>query len=139
MLAARQDDRGAAAVDFVLISVLLVLLLFGVLQVAVYFYARTVVSSAAADAARYAANAGVDPQAGTERARLLIADGLNASDAASVPCTSGPSTDAATGLATVTVHCTGRIGLLLLPLHMPLRIDVQASALKETAPGGAGP
>jgi Flp pilus assembly protein TadG len=118
----------------VLISALLVLLLFGVLQVAVYFYARTVVAAAASDAARYAANAGVGPDAGADRARRLITDGLNSGDAASVPCTSGASVDVATGLPTVTVHCTGRVGLLLLPLHMPLRVDVRASALKETAP-----
>ena len=36
------DDSGAAVVDFVMMSILLVMLLFGVLQVAVFFYARTV-------------------------------------------------------------------------------------------------
>ena len=45
----RRADDGAAVVDFVLISTLLVFLLFAVLQVAVYFYARNVVAASAAD------------------------------------------------------------------------------------------
>ena len=63
----RERDDGAAVVEFVLVSVLLVLLLFGVLQVGVYFYARNIVAASAADAARYAAAAGVDPDAGAGR------------------------------------------------------------------------
>jgi Flp pilus assembly protein TadG len=127
-------DGGAALVEFVLMSVLLVLLLFAVLQVALYFYARNVIASAAADGARYAANAGVDPGSGAHRAAELIAGGLNASAAGEVPCTSAASTDAASGLATVTVRCRGRMPLLLLPLQLPLTIDVQSSVLQETPP-----
>ena len=41
----REREAGAAAVEFVLISVLLVLLLFGVLQVAAFFYARNIVAA----------------------------------------------------------------------------------------------
>jgi hypothetical protein len=129
-----RTDRGAATVDFVLISGLLVFLLFAVLQVAVYFYARTIVAASAADAARYAASAGVDPAAGGPRARQLIADALTRDDAASVPCHGSASTDQQTGLPTVTVHCKGRIGLLLVPLDLPLTIDVSSSALQETGP-----
>lgn len=130
----RASDSGAAVLDFVLMSGLLVFLLFAVLQVAVYFYARTVVAASASDAARFAASADVDPAVGAARARELIADSLDADDAASVPCESGPSTDAATGLATVTVRCHGEVGLLLLPLHVPLVIDIRSSALREGTP-----
>ena len=58
------DDQGAAVIEFVMMIVLLVLVLFGVLQVAVYCYARNIVAAAAADGARYAASLGVDPGAG---------------------------------------------------------------------------
>jgi Flp pilus assembly protein TadG len=125
-------------VEFVLMSVLLIFLLFAVLQVALFFYARNVVAAAAADAARYAANAGADPGSGTPRAAGLIAGGLSSDVAAAVPCTSAASSDRASGLATVTVHCRGRMSLLFLPLQLPLTIDVQSSVLQE-APQGSPP
>ncbi len=127
----RERDDGAAAVEFVLISVLLVLLLFGVLQVAVYFYARNIVAASAADAARYAAAAGVPPSAGAARAEQLIKDGLSGAD---VTCTSGPGVDAESALPVTTVHCTGTVQALLAPIKIPLRIDLTSSALKESTP-----
>ena len=130
----RRADDGAAVVDFVLISALLVFLLFAVLQVAVYFYARNVVAASAADAARYAAAEGVAPSAGRERAVHLIHDGLDDADAAGLHCTSGLGRDAATGLAVTTVHCRGNIRVLFSPLKMPLTIDVTSSVLREKQP-----
>ena len=127
-------DRGAAAVDFVMISVLLVLLLFAVLQVAVYFYARNVAAASAADAARYAAAEGVAPGAGRARAHALIHQGLDEADAAAIRCTSGPGRDRQSGLVVTTVHCTGRIRLLFSPLGLPLKIDVRSSVLRERQP-----
>lgn len=126
-----QDDRGASVVDFVLISVLLVFLLFGVLQVAMYVYARNIVSAAAADAARYAAARGVDPAAGGGRAGQLIRQGLGAGAAARIPCAGAPAVDAASGLAVTTVHCRGRVPITFLPLQIPLWIDVRSAALTE--------
>jgi Flp pilus assembly protein TadG len=134
MNARPRGDAGAAVVDFVLMSLLLVLLLLGVLQTAVYFYARNVLAASAADAARYAAAAGVDPAAGRERAQDLIRAGLADGDAAAIHCTSTAGIDPASGLATTTVHCAGRLRLLFLPLHLPLTIDVTSSALKERQP-----
>jgi Flp pilus assembly protein TadG len=127
-------DRGAAAVDFVMISVLLVLLLFAVLQVAVYFYARNVAAASAADAARYAAAEGVAPGAGSARAQALIHQGLDEADASALRCTSGPGRDAASGLVVTTVHCRGRIRLLFSPLGLPLTVDVRSSVLRERQP-----
>lgn len=125
-----EADHGAAAVEFVMMSVLLVLLLFAVLQVALYCYARNVIAAAAADAARGAANAGADPASGAASAGALITRGLNAAAGARVPCTSRADTDAATGLATVTVHCRGQLSLLLLPLT----VDVSSTVLREAVP-----
>jgi Flp pilus assembly protein TadG len=133
-LEAGAGDDGAAVVDFVLVSVLLVLLLFAVLQVAVWFYARNVVSAAAADAARHAAAAGVPPQSGAQRARELIAQGLGAVGSSDIRCVSGTSIDGASGLPTTTVHCTGRVRALLAPFDLPLELDVRSSALQERTP-----
>jgi hypothetical protein len=126
-----RDERGAAVVDFVLMSVLLVMLLFAVLQVAVYFYARNVVAASAADAARYAAAEGVDPRAAGPRAEQLIRRGIDLVDARALHCAGGAGRDAVSGLATSTVHCTGRVRALFLPLALPLTIDVRSSVLKE--------
>jgi Flp pilus assembly protein TadG len=127
----RRDDAGAAVVDFVMMSILLIMLLFGVLQVAIYFYARNVAASSAADAARYAAAEGVDARDGGPRADLLIHQGLDEGDASSIHCRGTLGRDARSGLTTTVVHCTGRVRLLFSPLEMPLRIDVTSSVLKE--------
>jgi Flp pilus assembly protein TadG len=128
-----RGDDGAAVVDFAMISVLLVFLLMAVLQVAVYFYARTVVAASAAEAARYAAAKGIDPTAGGARAHRLLSKGLDGNDAAAIRCTSRAASDAASGLPTATVRCRGRIRLLFLPVGVPLTIDVSSTVLKEGA------
>lgn len=116
-----------------MMTVLLVLLLFAVLQVAIYVYARNVVSSAVADAARYAATN--DPDSGAQRANDLVAKGLNRRSADALRCVGRTDTDAASGLATVTVRCAGRIGPTFLPLGLlPLRVDVSSSVLQEPHP-----
>jgi Flp pilus assembly protein TadG len=128
------DEGGAAVVDFVLISVLLIFLLFAVLQVAVYFYARNVVAASAADAARYAAAEGIAPADGGRRALALIHRGLDEPDARGLHCSGFPAVDASSGLAVTRVRCTGRIRLLFSPLALPLSIDVSSSVLRERAP-----
>lgn len=127
----RREDAGAAVVDFVMMSILLLLLLFAVLQIAVYFYARNVVSASVADAARYAAAEGIDPAAGRIRAEQLIRAGLDDADAAAIHCTSRPARDRDTGLLVTVVRCTGRLRMLFSPLGSPLRIDVTTSVLRE--------
>lgn len=127
-------DAGAAVVDFAMMSVLLVLLLFAVLQIAVYMYERNIVAASAADAARYAASLGVDPADGGTRASATIAQGLTSADARLVPCTGAAAVDRASGLSIVRVHCVGRMRMLLLPFPVPLGIDVTGSALQERKP-----
>jgi len=117
-----------------MMSVLLVLLLFAVLQVAVYAYERNIVAASASDAARYAANAGASPADGGRRASDLIAKGLTSADARLVPCTGTSAVDRRSGLSIVRVHCSGRMRLLLLPFPVPLGIDVTGSALQERTP-----
>ena len=118
--------------EFALISVLLVLLLFGVIQLGVYFYARNIVSAAAADAARYASAAGVPSSAGGSRAEDIIVKALGL-HASSITCTSGPGTDSSSGLPVTTVHCAGRMRALLTTVTIPLTLDFTSSALTESA------
>jgi Flp pilus assembly protein TadG len=127
-------DAGAAVAEFAMVSVLLVFLFMAVLQVAVYFYARTVVAASVADAARYAAAAGIDPADGAARARTLVSRGLDASDARAIRCSSHLGRDGATGLAVTTVRCAGRIRLLFLPIGVPLTVDESSSVLREEPP-----
>ena len=117
-----------------MISTLLILLLFCVLQLGVFFYARNIVSASAADAARFAASYGASPSAGGPRAEELIAEGLGSDTASDIRCISRTGVDTGSGLATVTVHCHGRVQALLAPIDVPLTIDFTASALRETRP-----
>jgi Flp pilus assembly protein TadG len=130
----RHRDDGAAVVEFVLIAVLLIFLLFAVLQVAVFFYVRNIVSASAADAARYAAAANVPAGAGELRATRLIAQGLGPLDASAIRCTSAAAIDPDSRLLVTRVHCAGHVRALLAPIDLPLTVDVTTSALRETAP-----
>ncbi len=126
-----REDGGAAVVDFVLVSVLLVLLLFGVLQVAVYVYARNIVAASTADAARFAAAAGMPASAGIARARALMSAGLSGSVTRAVRCTAAQGVDGGSGLPVTTIHCAGRMRAFLLPVALPLPLDATSSALTE--------
>jgi Flp pilus assembly protein TadG len=125
------EDRGSSVIEFSMITVLLVLLLFAVLQVAALFYVRSVTAAAAADGARYAANADVDPAAGGPRASALIARGIGARMSDQLPCQGQTAPDPASGLIAAQVHCQGRIRSLLLPIGAFVRVDVTARSLKD--------
>lgn len=126
-----RDERGSSVVEFAMISALLVMLLFAVLQIAAVFYVRSVAAAAASDGARYAANADVDPAAGGQRASTVLRNGLGAGMAQSLPCTGAPVVDGATGLQTARVECTGQIRSMFLPIGMFVRIKVTGQSLKE--------
>jgi hypothetical protein len=64
---ARRDQHGSAVVDFVLVSVLLVPLFLGVLQLGLFLYVRNALTAAASDGARYAATADREPDDGVTR------------------------------------------------------------------------
>ena len=127
-----RDDRGSSVVDFVLMSTLLVLLLFGVMQVGMYMYARTITAAAAADGARYGASSGMSYDAAGRRADAVLRSGLHTA-ASGLVCSSTFGTDAASGLAVTTVRCSGHVRSVLVPLGTWLGIDVTASALREGA------
>lgn len=67
----RRGDDGAAVVEFTLVTILLVIVFLGILQLALVLYLRNTLVAAAAEGARYAANADRDPADGAARARYL--------------------------------------------------------------------
>ena len=107
--------------------VLLLLLFLALLSIGLWAYARTVLTSAAADAARAAANYDASSTVTTDQVAQQLGDGLVGSTRSSLSCSSGVS-----GLL-VTVNCSmdapGLVGLLdgVLPT-----IEVTGHSAKET-------
>lgn len=69
-------ERGAAIVDFALVSGLVALLFAGVVQLTLAVHVRNTLVDCAAEGARYAALADRTPQDGVERTRALITASL---------------------------------------------------------------
>ena len=111
-------------------SVLLVMLLFAVMQVAALFYVRSMAASAAADGARYAANAGVSPQAGGERATALLGQALGRGMARQLPRVCALGAEAGSALTTAKVRCRGTHRSALLPIGAQGRVDDRLQSLK---------
>jgi Flp pilus assembly protein TadG len=127
--AGRRDD-GAAVVEFVLITVPLLLLLLAVLQVAAYMHLRNVVVASAAEGARYAANADRPSADGGPFAEDVLARGVSARAAAAIHCT-GEEEAGAGGTVLVAVRCRGAAPALLAVLGHLLPIRATARAIKE--------
>ncbi|MGY1693580.1 TadE/TadG family type IV pilus assembly protein [Geodermatophilus sp. SYSU D00814] len=125
-------ERGGAVVDFVLVSVLVVVLLLAVLQVAVYVHVRNVVTAGAQEGARYAANADVPTSAATGRALTTVAQATSTGTAEGLVCTATEEVDP-TGLVLVTVRCVGAVPTLLAGLGDLLPMDVTGRAVEEAA------
>lgn len=128
----RDGERGSAVVEFVLVSVLIVVLLLAVLQVAVYVHVRNVVTASAQEGARYAANADVPVGDGGGRTAEIVAAATSERTASGLTCTSAEEVDG-TGLTLVVVRCTGAVPTLLSGLGDLLPLDVTGRAVREGA------
>ena len=130
----RPDDgeRGSAVVDFVLVSLLVVVLLLAVLQVAVYVHVRNVVTASAQEGARYAANADVDSALGAARTVEIVGRATSEQTAEGLSCTSTEEVDT-TGLTLVVVRCSGSVPTLLASLGNLQPLEVAGRAVKEAA------
>lgn len=104
-------DDGAAVVDFVMVSVLLLVLFLMVLQVGIAFHVRNVVAASAAEGARYGAAANRTPAQGAARAQAVIADALGSKVSRSIRCTAGPTTSVR-GAAVVDIVCAGPLPIV---------------------------
>jgi hypothetical protein len=140
-------DAGAAVVEFVMVITMLLVLLFGALQVAAVFYVRSVTGAAAADGARLAASAGGGADRGAARANELIARGLGQGMAGRIRCDGGEGRLGASGEAdgaagsqvyggvvTSWVRCRGSIRSVFLPVGGLAGISVTGEAVRETQP-----
>ncbi|MBM7807665.1 Flp pilus assembly protein TadG [Geodermatophilus bullaregiensis] len=116
--------------DFVLVSVLIVVLLLAVLQVAVYVHLRNVVTAGAQAGARYAANADVPTSAAAGRTLAVVARATSVDTAQGLVCTAGEEVDG-TGLTLVTVRCSGAVPTLLAGLGDLLPLAVTGRAVEE--------
>jgi Flp pilus assembly protein TadG len=126
----RRRDRGAAVVEFVLITVPLLFLLLGVLQVAVYLHVRNVVVASAAEGARYGANADRAVTDGGSFAEQVLAHGLSARAASAIRCAAAEQNGAG-GTVLVAVRCRGTVPTLLSAVGDLLPVDATARAIKE--------
>ncbi len=113
-------------------SVLIVVLLLAVLQVAVYVHVRNVVTASAQEGARFAANADVDSTVGAARTVEVVAAATSEQTARGLVCVSGEETDPS-GLTLVVVRCSGSVPALLAGLGNLLPVEVTGRAVKEAA------
>jgi Flp pilus assembly protein TadG len=130
MSGAWREERGAAVVEFVLITVPLLFLLLAVLQVAVYLHLRNVVVASAAEGARYGANADRATVDGGPFAEQVLAHGVSERTASAIRCTATEQAGAG-GTVLVAVHCRGSVPALLSALGDLLPVDSTARAIKE--------
>jgi Flp pilus assembly protein TadG len=124
----RDDDRGSAVVEFVGVLGLLLLLFLVIFQIGVVLHIRNVMTAAAAEGARYAANADRGDEEGAQRARDAIATGLSDQLAKSMTVTAGPDPS---DPAVIEVTITGPAPLFV-PKLSPFRITVHGHALEES-------
>ena len=128
-----ERERGAAVVEFVLVSVLLLTLFMAIAQVGLYLHMRNVVVASLAEGAREAANADRDCADGVARARDLVvgavgdrvANGLTFD----VPA-DGCETTAGGGAVLVQIRAHGPLPLLFPPIGS-ISMNATAHAIKE--------
>lgn len=119
-------DDGAAVVDFVLVGVLLTVLFVALLQLGLALHVRNTLTAAAAEGARYGANADRSPADGAAVARRLIRESLADSFADDV--TAG--TETVDGVPTVVVRVRARLPVIGL-LGPARSLSVRGHALEE--------
>ncbi len=110
-----------------MVLVMLMLVFVGLISVGFWAYSRNLLTSAAADTARYIANADIDPAAASGRVAELLQGSVAGSTSASLAC--GSSTDGLLVQVTCSMRTPGIVGLLdgVLP-----DIHVTGHSVKET-------
>jgi Flp pilus assembly protein TadG len=125
----RRPERGSAIADFALVSVVLVPLFFGVLQVALIWHVKTTLTSAASEGARYGATYNRSAADGASHTRGVIDDvfGAGFSDHVSAHDV------AVDGQLAVEVDVRARVPVLAF-WGPTVTIDVSGHAIKELLP-----
>lgn len=119
-------ERGAAAVDFVLVSVLVLVLFLAALQLGLALHVRNTLVASAAEGARLGASANATPGAGVQRTRELISSGLSPRFATDVRST----TETVGGAQVVRVRVRAPVPVVGL-LGPSGRLDVSGRAYLE--------
>jgi len=123
----RTADSGAAVVEFIGVLGLLLALFLVICQIGVVLHIRNVMTAAAAEGARYAANADRTEADGEQRAREAVATGLSAQLASQLTITAGADP---TDPEVVEVTVKGPAPLFV-PTLRPFVITVHGHALEE--------
>jgi len=122
-----KDDRGSAVVEFVLVSVLVVIVVLALLQVAIALYVRNTLMAAAAEGARFGAAYGRTPDDAALHTQRLIETTLPPEYADGVAA----GTENVAGVPTVVVEV--RAALPVLAWFGPDDgIRVRAHAMRES-------
>jgi Flp pilus assembly protein TadG len=124
----RPRDDGSGVVEFVLVTVLVLFLFLVVVQVGLVLHARNVLVAAAAEGARYGANADRTDAQGAARAAEVVADALPGV-AGSARATAVPREPAAAPQV-VDIALTADLPVLFADLGS-LRLTVHGHALEE--------
>ena len=116
-------ELGATVVEFLAVTILTVVCLLGIAQLAVWVWARNVAVTAVHEGARTAAETGRPLSDGSRRARDVLADGLGASSGRF-------AVDVAEDDGTVAVRARGTAPMIV-PFLPAFPVVVQADAFDE--------
>ena len=122
-------DDGSGVVEFALVSVLVLFLFLVVFQVGLVLHARNVLVAAAAEGARYGANADRSDDDGAGRAVQVVAGSLPGAVAGSTQARAVPRAPGAQPQV-VDIEVSSQVRVAFLPVA-PLRLQVHGHALKE--------
>jgi len=124
-----RDEGGAAVVDFVLVSMVLVPLVLGLIQVGLVMHVRNTLAAAATEGARYGANIDRSPADGVARTREQVSGAVADRFAQDVSA----SHETVGGVPTVVV----RVRAVVPPLGLwgpGVDLSVTGHGVQETAP-----
>lgn len=124
-----QGERGSAVVDFVLVSLVLVPLVLGIIQVALVMFVHNTLASAASEGARFGATIDRSPGDGAARTRQQINDAVADRFARDV---TARATEV-DGVPGVVVHVHAVVPALGL-WGPGVALDIDGHAVKEQAP-----
>lgn len=125
----RRSERGSAIVDFALVSVVLVPLFFGVLQLALVWHVKTTLTSAASEGARYGAAYNRTAADGQQRAAAVIDDVFGGGFADSVTA----ADVSINGQPAVEVAVTAEVPVLAF-WGPTITVETRGHAVKEVLP-----
>ncbi|MBA2639810.1 MAG: pilus assembly protein [Nocardioidaceae bacterium] len=124
-----RTERGAAVVDFVLVTTVLVPLVLGIVQVGLVLHVRNTLTAAASEGARLAATADHEPAHGAALTRARVAEVI--SDGYAGDVTAGATT--VDGYPGVVVRVRAEVPALGL-FGPAVSLDVEGHAVEEQPP-----